>query len=568
MKKILLLILVFTCFYSYSQDKTIIDISNADPGEVEFTGFELVEKAYLDIKGNVASFERFGQNLMFYGWILESQSRKVVWSSLKSFNDEYNDGSGKFTIEESIELPKGMYELYFASMYNELDFESENLSDIFIYIFKEFADERDRREFYGADRYGLSISVKNQSIKKKTGKEYLDGIMKNTIASIIRVGDNENEHERFHLKVPTTLFIYSLGERQNRTNYDFGWIINLETREKVWPNDETDMDHAGGGKKNYSIFQKTEFPAGDYEVRYVTDDSHSYDRWNVMPPFDPQSYGITIWTSKEERSNFSEVQKSYEPFLEITKVRNNEFIQKAFRLNKDRDIRILCIGEIDGHELFDYGWIVNLDTKETIWQFSRNRSEYAGGAYKNRMTNEVISMGKGNYGVYYITDGSHSYNSWNDSPPYDSKMWGISLWTTGEDDDSSIQIINIEDFEEENLITGITRIRNNEYRSEMFTLAKETTIRIYALGEGDDGRMYDTGWIKNMDSGRIVWEMTYRKSEHAGGADKNRKIAETITLPKGTYKVYYETDSSHSFSSWNDTPPHDQINYGIKIYRD
>ena len=40
--------------------------------------------------------------------------------------------------------------------------------------------------------------------------------------------------------------------------------------------------------------------------------------------------------------------------------------------------------------------------------------------------------------------------------------------------------------------------------------------------------------------------MSYRRTEHAGGAGKNRKINEVITLPKGSYALYYETDSSHS----------------------
>lgn len=80
--------------------------------------------------------------------------------------------------------------------------------------------------------------------------------------------------------------------------------------------------------------------------------------------------------------------------------------------------------------------------------------------------------------------------------------------------------------------------------------------------------MYDTGWIKNMDSGKIVWEMTYRVSEHAGGAGKNRKFNNYVLLPAGNYRLYYESDGSHSYMDWNDDPPVDQMNYGIKILKE
>ena len=106
------------------------------------------------------------------------------------------------------------------------------------------------------------------------------------------------------------------------------------------------------------------------------------------------------------------------------------------------------------------------------------------------------------------------------------------------------------------------------YLNKNFQLDKETKIRILAIGEGSRGDMADYGWIKDVDKNRVVWEMTYRTSDNAGGADKNRMFNDTITLPKGNYRVYYETDGSHSYRDWNDSPPYDQEKYGITIYRE
>ena len=63
--------------------------------------------------------------------------------------------------------------------------------------------------------------------------------------------------------------------------------------------------------------------------------------------------------------------------------------------------------------------------------------------------------------------------------------------------------------------------------------------------------MVDYGWIEDAKSGRRVWEMTYRMTEHAGGAKKNRRFDGVIRLPAGEYVLRYETDGSHSFGDWN-----------------
>lgn len=121
---------------------------------------------------------------------------------------------------------------------------------------------------------------------------------------------------------------------------------------------------------------------------------------------------------------------------------------------------------------------------------------------------------------------------------------------------------------DDNVVVEITRVRDDERLSKSFSLDKETKVRILAIGEGFRNEMADYGWIKNTDNNKIVWEMTYRTSEHAGGADKNRMFNDSITLPKGNYKVFYETDGSHSYRDWNAGAPYDQEKYGITVYKE
>ena len=115
------------------------------------------------------------------------------------------------------------------------------------------------------------------------------------------------------------------------------------------------------------------------------------------------------------------------------------------------------------------------------------------------------------------------------------------------------------------VIAQIVQVLDNEDKSVPFSLAVRQDVRIFAIGEGQAGEMFDYGWIED-DKGSRVWEMKEPETAHAGGAGKNRKIDVQITLPAGNYKLHYKSDDSHSFDHWNALPP--DINFwGIAIYK-
>lgn len=116
------------------------------------------------------------------------------------------------------------------------------------------------------------------------------------------------------------------------------------------------------------------------------------------------------------------------------------------------------------------------------------------------------------------------------------------------------------------LIAQIAQVLDNEDKSVAFSLPVSQEVRIYAVGEGQNGQMFDYGWIENTDKGVAVWEMQEPKTTHAGGAGKNRKVDQVITLPAGNYKLRYKSDDSHAFDHWNSLPP--DINFwGIALYK-
>ena len=126
-------------------------------------------------------------------------------------------------------------------------------------------------------------------------------------------------------------------------------------------------------------------------------------------------------------------------------------------------------------------------------------------------------------------------------------------------------VAEYEEEEDASVLARLVRVRDDERKKTSFSIGQDGHIHVYAIGEGSDGEMYDYAWIENANTGQVVWEMTYRKTDRAGGARKNRQFDDRVFLEAGDYYVYYETDDSHSFNDWNDRPPRDPFNWGITI---
>lgn len=115
------------------------------------------------------------------------------------------------------------------------------------------------------------------------------------------------------------------------------------------------------------------------------------------------------------------------------------------------------------------------------------------------------------------------------------------------------------------VIAQIVQVIDKEDKSAAFTLPSSQEVRIFAIGEGQGGEMFDYGWIED-DKGSRVWEMQEAKTTYAGGAGKNRKVDTVITLPAGNYKLRFKSDDSHAFDHWNSLPP--DINFwGVAVYK-
>jgi hypothetical protein len=387
--------------------------------------------------------------------------------------------------------------------------------------------------------------------------------------------------EGFEIDEEMTLTVKARGGGWKGDWHAKAWILNANTREVFW---EMDWDNTDPGvSRRDRVFEKNlSFPIGAYEVYFATNpvsSVHVEDLSDLVEglvkgfkykPKYSKHWGISL----EPVNGQADLDKIYrfqpaddeQAVVQMISVGNDEHLKKGFTLNRPMDLQIYMLGEgrRSSREMYDYGWIINADTREREWTAEVRRSEHAGGASKNRQFDDIITLSAGNYIVYYVTDDSHSAEEFNMMPPYDPLHWGITIWAI----DSDMEDAFITEYEEEykKPIVEITRVGEDIVENQGFELTQPSELRVFSIGELGSSGMCDYGWIVNARTREIVWEMTKRNTEHAGGGRKNRVADEVIELPKGVYLAYYTTDSGHSYDNWNTSPPFAPDAYGITIW--
>lgn len=511
-------------------------------------------------------------------WIIDARTREVVWDLRTAESERDRSGVRRFT--GTVRLPAGSYLAQYGSYvatstnYNG-DFNASNIgaflrglrarNDRRISYRGPYVDDGSYREFQLIVRgEGRRASARELNDAARAGQA-------SVIAMLRPDSGGATERYGFELDRATELEVAGVGELVRDNNFDYGWILNADTRRRVWTMDFRRSQDAGGAHKNRVVRETVRLPVGHYVAYYVTDDSHDPGEWNRVPPTDPEAWGLTLRVP-DDAARARVRTWAYEPvpaaqvIVSMIGVRDEELRSEGFTLRRPLDVRIYALGEgsnVSDHTddmMDDYAWIVDATSRRRVWTMGYDNTEHAGGAQKNRLFDGVVRLEAGSYLVYYKSDGSHAFGDWNDAAPPEARYWGISVMLPPAADRSALA-----PFERprSNAIAELTRMRDGVHARRSFELDREQSVRVYAIGEGD-GEMYDYGWIEDAN-GRTVWEMTYRMTTHAGGAQKNRLFDGTVRLPAGRYVLRWDADDSHSFGDWNSEPPDDPEGWGITI---
>ncbi len=577
-------------------EKQIVSLRDFTRQEVRGAGLTLTKDLTVHISaeggGDESIWEdafgdRASQQMYASGWIINADTRELVWDMTM---DNTSGRSNRRTCEKDITLKKGSYEVYFQAYgyasggtFSHFSMNIDRrqtrhssgrvISGLLSLVGADFNDRYDEFMDYAKDRWGISLTVPEEDV---SSVQTFTPPMKANRALIAEtgLGDNVVYRKTLDVKKEVRVHVYAVGEGQKSDDVvDFGWIVNTDTRQRVWDMNLHDVEYAGGASKNIKYDGDVTLARGTYELYYVTDDSHSNDDWNARPPYDPFNYGITVTVKNPDDEGAIKIIDAHPEdrnvIVKLTEVGDDEYRNAGFSLSNERAIRIYALGESenDDKDMADYGWIVNTKTRERVWTMERKDAYHAGGASKNRLADEVITLPKGSYMVYYQTDGSHSYDNWNSGEPFDPGHWGITVMGAGAGFDMKGVSTVSPDEREEHVLAQLIRVRDDEHVRQRFSVTAKTKVRVYAIGEADGDELADYGWIEDAETGQHVWDMEYDRTSWAGGAKKNRVFDKTITLDKGEYELHFRTDGSHAFNDWNDDPPEDRTHWGITLYK-
>ena len=363
--------------------------------------------------------------------------------------------------------------------------------------------------------------------------------------------DADNEHGTL-----TLLKTMSDGKRSaGRPWAGNAWILDLTTRSVVWELSKAKTSRGVGDTLTFS--GSLALPAGAYEAfysfyptSYVSDDDKQEKRslldrlWNG-PNSVLETLGVSIRASgglldDQDLARISEALTT-NAIVNFRATAHQQLQESGFSLTAPTQVDVYAIGEAREDGDFDSGWIVNTDTAQKVWALTWKDSDPAGGADKNRSAHFTKTLPSGHYAAFYGTDDSHDPSAWNASPPHDPDRWGLLVRVTDASARAAVKTFAYEHVPAAATFVALTDLGDSEDVARGFTLASPMDIRVYALGEGRNGRMFDYGWIVGPNH-RRVWEMRYDDTEAAGGDAKNRLVDRVLHLDAGDYTVYFVTD--------------------------
>lgn len=386
---------------------------------------------------------------------------------------------------------------------------------------------------------------------------------------------HELSQQTFQVSKPLRVLIDATGsidERSDATGLAaYPWIMDHETGQLRWSMNTSNTIQDG----SLVHVEKDELrlEAGTYTVYYA---SYGQIRGGSILSFrkDHRKWHVTIY-SPEDQDALRPISRLIVPNQDhqiwqytSLKLKGREKKEHHIEVYDLVELDIFALGElatVDEIQFVDYSRIENAVTGELVWQLSLDNSVWAGGIAENRMFHGKFDVSPGIYRILAVTNNRHHSDNWTGNPPYDPQQWGIRIRT-----DAKKSVTSFDPWTQREPIIALTQVGDDEQHTRSFTVRETSPVIIYALGEFTDAEnAYDFAWLERQDpSGETgeQWRMTYHNSSHAGGARKNRRELKFLTLEPGVYRLGYESDGSHSMTSWNSSPPDAPDRWGVAMF--
>ena len=219
---------------------------------------------------------------------IEDGSNNQLWLGTDNGLSMMNTTSNSFSTYDLNEKSKH-YDVKYNNIYNLCMDDYGNLwiaSDIGMVKF----NTRDKTKQY--------IPLLASRIYDISLYNFIDSInnTSNALAKITEVGDYQDLKKEFSIQKTTDVMIVSAGEGILPFDMvDYGWLQNSKG-DTVWTaKDYFKSFYLSGTFKNRIKAGLLTLKKGNYVLRYISDDSHSYGKWNAEAPIDSTLWGIQVF---------------------------------------------------------------------------------------------------------------------------------------------------------------------------------------------------------------------------------------------------------------------------------
>jgi hypothetical protein len=549
-------------------------ITISAPEYAQSAAFRLADPARIvvDASGSVGDKGR----LEAYAWLLDATTRRVVWR-MNTGRTRRAEGT-RVVQHDTLRLPAGTYEVFFTPHGQDGD-DGNPARRMF-----------DRRYQWRNDRNQWFVVLRTLDTGTQPVRLYDRDALPAPPRLVWRSDRDQRGRQEAVLEATTSALLHAVFVSSEIGADGLARLERLSDGSVVWEAQATGARPAGGAPRNKRVEADVPLAPGLYRVIARTPGDHGPGRWRANPPDDPRAWGLTL-TAASGTVRPLELWTGRAPLVRLRGDRPDAEMSARLEVTQPATVAVYSLGEVTG-DAYDYGWLVNETTGETLWEMTEHNATHAGGGRKNKQAQQVLTLEPGPYTLRYRTDGSHHLGDFNEEAPPHPERYGAALFLLGPE--GAVRVLAAEtpapDVPEppeapepppaplsavtgsvappptQDVLASITRVGNNERQSAGFTVRGAPFVRIYATGEFNGTSDYDAAWITDA-RGETVWRMSQARLRHAGGAERNRYCDEVVGLPPGRYTVHYTTDGSHAYGDFDGGAPAHPEAWGVVITR-
>ena len=227
----------------FGQSAAVVDLKNFRPREVKSEVFSLAsaQDVRVEAVGAESSSDRGtfswvttmwnGRNdgrrdpWMGNAWILDLKSRRVVWELSAATTERGRRNTRAFA--GAVRLPAGTYEAFYSPFPNTYWTDEKGNASTTQRFLNWLADE-------GFDEFRMTIRGNAQVLNGADAARARHDFESGAIVTLRGDAAKKFQESGFVLSRPTEVEIHATGEAREDADFDAGWIVNADTREKVW----------------------------------------------------------------------------------------------------------------------------------------------------------------------------------------------------------------------------------------------------------------------------------------------------------------------------------------------